>query len=254
MNGIIFIGTLDADAIDAVNHEYAHALMYQGYLGSFPSACPGQPWINDAFCETFGWTEGWAYFFPLVVTPDGVYDFHPSGPYQNHCNIEVPSANRDSLQWGPGCPGRVAGALLDLWDTNNDGMDQNSASPVNFATIYRNGIQSHRDSTFCEFWSYLRNNRLSSQQVTLGINSIANNTIYCPCISCGDANNDGSINIADAVFLISYIFKGAAAPASCKYAFGMGDANGDHGVDIADAVYLISYIFKGGASPHCGVV
>ena len=234
-----------------VNHEFAHALMYQGYLGTFPSACPGGDYINDAYCETFGWTEGWAYFFPLMVTQDYTFDFHPSSDPRNHCNLELPPTGLDSLQWGPGCPGRVAGALLDLWDTNNDGMDQNSAYPVSFATIYTGGIQSHRDSTFCEFWSYLSNNELSREQIALGSNSIGNNTIYCPCNSCGNANSDGSINIADVVFLISYVFGHGAAPASCKYAFGMGDANGDRIVNISDAVYLIAYIFAHGSTPHC---
>jgi hypothetical protein len=74
------------------------------------------------------------------------------------------------------------------------------------------------------------------------------------CSDCGDANSDGAIDIADAVFLISYIFKGGPTPGDCNYAVGKGDANGDKAVDIADAVYLISYIFKGGPTPHCGVV
>lgn len=62
---------------------------------------------------------------------------------------------------------------------------------------------------------------------------------------CGDANGDGSANVGDAVFLISYIFKGGAAPNPvCA-----GDANGDGGTNVGDAVYLITYIFKGGAAP-----
>jgi hypothetical protein len=71
-----------------------------------------------------------------------------------------------------------------------------------------------------------------------------------PC-QCGDANSSGGVNISDAVFLISYIFSGGAAPAACNYANGMGDANGSGTINISDAVYLISYIFSGGAAPHC---
>jgi len=76
----------------------------------------------------------------------------------------------------------------------------------------------------------------------------------CPtgnCTSCGDANDDGGVDISDAVFLIAYIFSGGAAPHDCNYTNGMGDANADGGVDISDAVYLIAYIFSGGAAPHC---
>jgi hypothetical protein len=73
----------------------------------------------------------------------------------------------------------------------------------------------------------------------------------CVCVSCGDANSDGGIDISDAVLLISYIFLGGIAPADCSYANGMGDANGDGALDVSDAVYLISFIFTGGLTPHC---
>jgi subtilisin family serine protease len=71
------------------------------------------------------------------------------------------------------------------------------------------------------------------------------------CTYCGDANNDGSFDISDAVFLISYIFSGGPAPGDCSYSTGLGDANGDGDVDLSDAVYLIAYINSGGAAPHC---
>jgi hypothetical protein len=71
------------------------------------------------------------------------------------------------------------------------------------------------------------------------------------CTSCGDANGNGTVNISDAVFLISFIFSGGQAPGDCNYANGMGDANGSGNVNISDAVYLISYIFSGGTAPKC---
>lgn len=64
---------------------------------------------------------------------------------------------------------------------------------------------------------------------------------------CGDAEGDGAVNVADAVFLINYIFKGGPAPDPME----AGDANCDLAVNIADAVYLINYIFKGGPEPCC---
>jgi hypothetical protein len=76
-------------------------------------------------------------------------------------------------------------------------------------------------------------------------------TSLCICTDCGDANNDGEIDISDAVFLISYIYSGGAAPADCNYPFGMGDANGDGRVSVADAIFLIGYMFSGGPAPHC---
>jgi hypothetical protein len=62
---------------------------------------------------------------------------------------------------------------------------------------------------------------------------------------CGDANGDGEINIADAVFIINYIFKGGPAPDPVD----SGDANDDGAINVGDAVFLITYIFKGGPAP-----
>jgi len=64
---------------------------------------------------------------------------------------------------------------------------------------------------------------------------------------CGDADGDLGINIADAVYLINYIFKGGPAPDPLD----AGDANCDGTVNVADAVYLINYVFKGGPEPCC---
>jgi photosystem II stability/assembly factor-like uncharacterized protein len=66
-----------------------------------------------------------------------------------------------------------------------------------------------------------------------------------PAFICGDANGDGNVNVGDAVFLISYVFKGGPAPDPVC----VGDANGDGGVNVGDAVYLIAYVFKGGPPP-----
>jgi len=63
----------------------------------------------------------------------------------------------------------------------------------------------------------------------------------------GDANNDGDINIGDAVFLIDHIFGGGPAPDPES----LGDADCNDTINIADPVYIINYIFKGGPPPGC---
>lgn len=64
---------------------------------------------------------------------------------------------------------------------------------------------------------------------------------------CGDANNSGSFNISDVVYIINYIFSGGpASDPPC-----LGDADGNANVNISDAVYLINFIFNSGAIPHC---
>ncbi len=63
----------------------------------------------------------------------------------------------------------------------------------------------------------------------------------------GDANGDWVVNVADAVYLINFVFKDGPAPEPQL----AGDANCDAAANIGDAVYLINYVFKGGPPPGC---
>ncbi len=63
----------------------------------------------------------------------------------------------------------------------------------------------------------------------------------------GDANNDWSVNVADGIFLINYVFKSGPAPDPLDY----GDANCDAVINVGDIVKIINYIFSGGAAPGC---
>jgi hypothetical protein len=65
---------------------------------------------------------------------------------------------------------------------------------------------------------------------------------------CGDVNNDGDVNVADAVYMINNIFLGGPPPEHPD-AF---DVNGDGQNNVADPVYLINYIFNFGPAPICG--
>jgi hypothetical protein len=64
---------------------------------------------------------------------------------------------------------------------------------------------------------------------------------------CGDANNDGIVNILDITYLINYIYKGGAALDRP----GAGDVNSSGGINILDITYLINYVYKGGLAPDC---
>ncbi|MEM7163912.1 MAG: hypothetical protein AAF581_00525 [Planctomycetota bacterium] len=69
-----------------------------------------------------------------------------------------------------------------------------------------------------------------------------------------DANIDGGTDIADAVFVLAYLFNSGIAP-SC---FDAADCNDDSNIDISDAVYIVTFLFGGGANPfqpfpNCGV-
>jgi hypothetical protein len=70
----------------------------------------------------------------------------------------------------------------------------------------------------------------------------------------GDANADGSVNIADPICTIAYIFE-VGPPPPCLDA---SDTNDDSTVDVADAIFALQYLFAGGPVipmpyPECGI-
>lgn len=71
-------------------------------------------------------------------------------------------------------------------------------------------------------------------------------TIACDCVP-GDPNDDGTFNVGDAVYIITYIFRGGPAPV--PYQTCNGDTNCDCKVNIGDAVYMIWWIFQNGPRP-----
>jgi hypothetical protein len=60
----------------------------------------------------------------------------------------------------------------------------------------------------------------------------------------GDVNADGLLNITDAVFLASFLFRNGPLPACLK----SGDANDDDSLNITDVVSLLSYLIRNGAA------
>ncbi|MGA1489262.1 MAG: hypothetical protein ACO4B3_09680 [Planctomycetota bacterium] len=59
-----------------------------------------------------------------------------------------------------------------------------------------------------------------------------------------DANDDGSVNIADAIAILDYLFSGGSS--TCLDAL---DANDDGSTNIADGIFVLSWLFSGGAEP-----
>jgi len=62
---------------------------------------------------------------------------------------------------------------------------------------------------------------------------------------CGDADGSGSIDVSDAVYILTYIFFGGSPPDPIYD----GDADNNGFLDISDVVYLVTYIFAGGPEP-----
>jgi len=64
---------------------------------------------------------------------------------------------------------------------------------------------------------------------------------------CGDANDDGAINILDITYLLNYLYHSGPAPSDLPNA----DADGNGAVNILDVTYLINYLYKSGPEPSC---
>ncbi len=90
-------------------------------------------------------------------------------------------------------------------------------------------------------------------QVSIASNDPATPSVIIPVslaiesYTCGDASGDGDITVADAIYLINYIFKSGPAPIPPE----AGDANADHDVNVGDAIMLINYVFNSGPAPQC---
>ena len=70
-------------------------------------------------------------------------------------------------------------------------------------------------------------------------------TLNCPTIEFrrGDANEDGSVSISDAVRILGVLFTAMQAP-TCQQT---ADVNADAAVDLSDPIYLLNALFSGGA-------
>jgi hypothetical protein len=69
--------------------------------------------------------------------------------------------------------------------------------------------------------------------------------VLAPIFRRADANDDGTVNLADAMFTLIHLFLGGRAP-GCEDA---ADANDDGTVNIADPLATLGYLFLGSASP-----
>ena len=61
----------------------------------------------------------------------------------------------------------------------------------------------------------------------------------------GDCTDDGTVNIADSVCILDWLFSGVGG-VSCSAALDVG---GDGNIDLSDAISLFAFLFGGGAMP-----
>ncbi|NCF99452.1 MAG: hypothetical protein GWP39_08085 [Planctomycetia bacterium] len=122
-------------------------------------------------------------------------------------NASVSGAETDVLRWDSAC---TDDASVELWSVSLSGHLPNFNS--NFVT----GVFDHMENSASSPENFIR----------------------------GDANEDLSINLADAVQILQYLFGGQAI--SCLES---ANANSDASLDLSDAVYLLLHLFSSGAAP-----
>jgi outer membrane protein assembly factor BamB len=189
-------------------------------------------------CLTFGFI-GSAYAFKSLVPQPNNAPYAPSGPDPEDEAIDVDVSTL--LSWTGGDPDGDAmtyDVYLGIADPPALVSDDQTAVSYTPPSDLMNGTQyfwkiiafdEHGSSTEGPLWTFT--------------------TI--PAYTCGDCNDDGNINISDAVWIINYVFIGGDAPNPLC----VGDANADGGVNVSDAVHIINYVFIGGDPPDpncCG--
>jgi hypothetical protein len=77
----------------------------------------------------------------------------------------------------------------------------------------------------------------------------------------GDANQDGLLDLSDAIWLLGHLFLGTEPSLPCDGgtasspgpgALALVDVNGDGGIDLSDGVSILGFLFLGGDPPALG--
>ena len=202
---------------------------------------PVDRFFPDLKCPDIAWSGAWPW--SAAFTNGNVFNLY----YDNSV------ARINDVDGTAHCPARLGDDQNQgyaVWSDNRDGNDEIYLSRFyadqTFADVRLtcNASSSLYPDIACynpspgKWWAVWQDNRNGSWDIYLtGYNWL-----------CGDVDDDGSVNIADVVFLLEYIFSDGAAPNP----LATGDANSDNDVNIADCVYLINYIFSGGPAPCAG--
>jgi len=78
-----------------------------------------------------------------------------------------------------------------------------------------------------------------------------------------DANQDGGLDLSDAIWILGHLFLGGAdvatlpceggtAPSPGPGDLALVDVNGDDAIDLSDAVLILDFLFVGTKSPALG--
>lgn len=146
----VFIQDPNKVSKDIVVHELAHAYVYVS-VGSL-GGCEGSHSITGISSLSCAWSEGWAEFLPLFMNSDGCYDFGLGPCSGSFVDLENAGFRDNPLvfNFGEAVEGRIAGALFDLTDGNNEEFDL-TGLPLSMTVnvIYSPPLEE----SFPEFWN-----------------------------------------------------------------------------------------------------
>jgi hypothetical protein len=69
--------------------------------------------------------------------------------------------------------------------------------------------------------------------------------VFEPGYLCGDANNDGDVNVSDAIWIVNFIFISGPEPDP----WAAGEVNCDGSLNVSDVIWIANYVFGTGSNP-----
>jgi hypothetical protein len=133
----------DPDAAATVVHETGHSVMDDVYDHHYPPTnCTSPHYITAGADPGCAWSEGFAEWFPATVLDDPFYR------WASGASLDLENPGSD-WQNGDGVEGRVAGALIDLTDSTNEGDDRVSEGPLPTWDVFQNLLPNN----FAEYWA-----------------------------------------------------------------------------------------------------
>jgi hypothetical protein len=142
-----------ASSPDVILHEYGHHIMFCAYNDWIsPNAQGDHDWDWEVH-QDLAWPEGWADFFPGpargdIWLSDYLQDERLNLETRQIGSISNPAVISNIVTTGDDVEANVAGALYDIYDSNNDGNDTFNGG---FAPIW-NIIYVYNDYNFADFW------------------------------------------------------------------------------------------------------
>lgn len=176
-NGQVNLSASTNRAPDIAIHEYGHFLMDAAYPNGDPSPGGAHNFGDAVQNERLSWSEGWASAFMLSLCNDGQYNWDegtteaagewPTCTNQNDTGGQQLELYSGTNRLGEKQEARVAAALLDLMDFNNDNNggsedrgrnslgDNNARNRVSLETIYNRTMWGSGHNDMLQYWTSL---------------------------------------------------------------------------------------------------